>query len=410
MARDLLTDRECRNAKASGKAFGLADGGGLYLRVSPSGAKSWQFRYRNADAKWQTATLGKFPDISLADARERATTARLDAKAGHHLTALARVRRTETATASAMTFEKVKDSWIDSESARRSWTPDYREEVEASLRNHAEALYPLPVASITAAMVYPLLDRVERNAPNMARKVSFRVHAILDHAVITGAMDANTIPRRKHARIDSKNLPAITTLPELGTILRSAEIAEACNGVRRAHALAAFTAQRIGPIVAATWDQFDLETGIWRIPREAMKIKSAARDDFLCPLPPALLQDLRKWHSMRGAQPYVCPAPRDPMTPIVGEALEKFYRRTLGLAGQHSPHSWRSALKTVAKEARRDREIVETQLDHALGGSAEQAYDRSQLLDARRELMTWWEATLTAARDGAQVIPIRGVA
>jgi len=402
MPRELLNDRACRNARADGKPLRLADGGGLYLNVSPSGAKSWQFRYRDAAAKWQTATLGRYPDLSLADARAAASSSRVAAAEGHHLTALARVRRAENSAASAMTFEAVADSWMTFEARRRAWTADYRNEVAASLAKHARALNALPIASITAAHVYPVLDAVERSAPFMASKVAFRVHRILDHAVIIGAMTANTIPRRPRARIAEKNMPAIVSLAELGTILRAAENAEACNGVRRAHALAAFTAQRLGVIVTATWDQFDLAEGTWRIPREAMKVKHAGREDFLCPLPPVLLNDLRKWHSLAGKQLHVCPAPRDPEAHVVGEALEKFYRRTLGLAGQHSPHSWRAALKTLAKEARKDRDAVEAQLDHVLGSRAEAAYDRSQLLDARRELLTWWESELLGARDETQ--------
>jgi integrase len=410
VAEKLLTDRACRNARADSKPIRLADGGGLFLFVSPSGVKSWQLRYRNAADKWQTATLGRYPDVTLADARTRAADARNDAAAGHNLTTLARVRRMDTATASATTFESVAKDWADSESSRRSWTADYRDEVDASLRNHGADLFELPVASITAAMVYPLLDRVERNAPNMARKVSFRVHAILDHAVISGAMPSNTIPRRKHARIDSKNLPAITTLPELGTILRAAENAEACHGVRRAHLLAVFTLQRMTPIVEATWDQFDLDAGTWTIPRDSMKVKSEARADFVCPLPGVLLDDLRKWHSLKGAQRFVCPAPRDPEGRITREAVEKFYRRTLNLAGQHSPHSWRSAFKTVGEEHGKDSHTLEMQLDHVVGSDVARAYDRSARLDARRELVEWWAGKMIAARDGAQVIQIGRVA
>jgi integrase len=409
MAAQLLTDRACRNARADSKPVRLSDGGGLFLYCSPSGVKSWQFRYRNSRDKWQTATLGRYPDVSIADARERAATARNDAKAGHDLTVLALVRKMETATASATTFEAIAKSWMDSEAVRRAWTDDYREEVDASLRNHADDLMRLPVTAITAAIVYPVLDRIEAASPAMARKVSARVHAVLDHAVITGAITLNPVPRRPHARIDSvKNLPAILTLPELGAILRAAEAVDVCRGVKRAHTLAAFLVQRVGEIVGAEWQEFDLEGAIWRIPRERMKRKDAARGPHVIPIPPALLADLSKWKQGDGERArYACPAPRGD-SHVTREALEKFYRRTLDLAGQHSPHSWRSAFSTICHDAGHDHAIVEAQLDHALHGANKVAgaYDRGDRLDARRDLLAWYEASLIAARDGARAIQI----
>jgi len=98
------------------------------------------------------------------------------------------------------------------------------------------------------------------------------------------------------------------------------------------------------------------------------------------------------------------PAPRDDAA-ITREAIEKFYRRGLALTGKHSPHSWRSVLSTWARDAGKDADVIEAQLDHATGTTTQTSYDRASRFDRRRELLVWYEASLIAARDGALVLP-----
>ena len=111
---------------------------------------------------------------------------------------------------------------------------------------------------------------------------------------------------------------------------------------------------------------------------------------------------LAEWRTTDGTDAtYICPAPRDASKPLTEEAVEKFYRRQLELAGKHSPHSWRSAFSTVCRDAGKDGDTIEAQLDHVVGNKVAAAYDRARRLELRRELMAWYEATLIAARDGA---------
>ncbi len=121
----------------------------------------------------------------------------------------------------------------------------------------------------------------------------------------------------------------------------------------------------------------------------------------------ALLATLREWRAADGdSAVYFCPAPRDPSMPITPEGIEKFYRSALDLAGKHSPHSWRSAFSTVAREACKDGDTIELQLDHVVGNKIAAAYDRAKRLQMHRGLLRWYERQLIAARDGAMVINI----
>jgi Arm domain-containing DNA-binding protein len=116
--RQLLTDRHARAAKATTKPYRLADGGGLYLYVAPSGVKSWQYRYRH-DGLPQTATLGKFStEQGLAWARGAAETARNKASSGEHLTRAKAVSKATKRASSKNTFEVVAADWVAGGSPR----------------------------------------------------------------------------------------------------------------------------------------------------------------------------------------------------------------------------------------------------------------------------------------------------
>ena len=95
----------------------------------------------------------------------------------------------------------------------------------------------------------------------------------------------------------------------------------------------------------------------------------------------------------------ICPAPRDIEKPITPEGVEKYYRDVLGLAGKHSPHSWRAAFSTVARDAGKPDDVVKSQLDHQVGNKTDSAYDRAKRLKLRRALLRWYEAQLVSARD-----------
>lgn len=408
MARHLLTDVQVRKARPRAKAYRLRDGDGLFLYVPPSGASSWQFRYK-IDGRSQTLTIGKAATYSLAEARARANEARKLRDDGKHLTTAKRVARANVARDDANTFEAVATSWIR---RRRDapWSATHRLQVQASIDNHLKPLYRLPVSEVNAARVAPILEKVGRRAPLMLEKVRARLHRILDHAVVLGALERNPLPRPEpESNKNRRHFPAVTTLPELGAILRAARAADPCKGIQRAHLLLAFTAQRIAEVVGATWDEFDLQVGMWTIPRSRMKRKDEGRGPHQVPIPPVLLAALREWRKADADDPkMVCPAPRDAKRAITPEGVEKFYRDALQLTGKHSPHSWRSAFSTVAREAGKDGDVIEAQLDHVVGTKVAAAYDRAKRLALRRELMRWYEAQLVSARDGAEVIALVG--
>lgn len=411
MPKELLTAKHVENAKPGPKAYRLRDGDGLFLYVPPSGVNAWQFRYK-LNGVGQSATFGRADRITLAEARAMAEEARKQVAQGLHLTTEKRLTKARVIAATAATFGEYAEAWVETEYRRARWTPDYREEVAASIKNHLSDLALLPVAGITAAIAAPVLRRSEHRAPDMAKKVRQRLRGILDQAVEDGLIPHNPLPasRRHKGGTKRRHMPALLARKDVGHVLRAAEAAELSRGVRRAHLLSTVTVQRIGEIVPAEWAEFDLENATWAVPRSRMKRKDEDRGDHIVPLPRYLLAELKEWRRIDGESAvYVCPAPKG-IGSITREAVEKFYRRGLGLSGKHSPHSWRSVFSTWCREAGKDGDVIEAQLDHVIGSRVQASYDRAKRLDLRRDLLAWYETELLAARDGAEVIPLRRAA
>jgi integrase len=404
MAKHKLDTLTITNAKPDDKAYRLLDGSGLFLLVSTTGVKSWQFRYK-LDGKHQTATLGRFPRVTLKQARDAAEKARDLADEGRHVTVEKKLNKAINTAAAKNTFGELAKSWLKVRARRDRWTPGYVREATNSIENHLSDLNGLPVSKITAALCAPMLAKVERSAPDMERKVRQRLRAIFDYAVELGLTTGNPIPSVRRRRLERRHFPAVLQPAGVGAILRAAEASDVCRGVKRGHLMLAFTAQRVGEIVGADWTEFDLKAGTWTIPRARMKRKEVERGDHVIPLPPGLLAQVKEWHRIDGdGRNFVCPAPRGD-DPVTREAVEKFYRRGLNLSGQHSPHSWRSVFSTWARDAGKDADAVEAQLDHATGSTTETSYDRSKRIERRRALLAWHESALIAARDGAAVLP-----
>jgi integrase len=209
--------------------------------------------------------------------------------------------------------------------------------------------------------------------------------------------------------------PALLTFPELGDVLRRAEISNLSSAVRLAHRLIAFTCVRISNATAARWDQFDLDAAVptWTIDREEMKVKTSESRTHAhrVVLPAQIRADLDRWREVqpKDAQ-YVFPGNqgRDHLT---REAIEKALRVTLELDGKHSPHGWRAAFSTRAREDTDfAKELIDLTLDHVHASETALAYDRGQRLEKRIELMKWWGDALSQAERGCVVVPLRSVA
>lgn len=155
-----LTDLDVKNVKGTDKPRKLADGGGMFLLINPDGARYWRMRYRFAGTE-RLLAFGKYPQISLAEARTKRTTARQQIKAGIDPAQAKRIEKKNKATEAANTFEAVAREWHGN--MLTAWQPRTAKNVMDRLEKD---VFPLigkqPIASIMAPVVLDMLRQVEK--------------------------------------------------------------------------------------------------------------------------------------------------------------------------------------------------------------------------------------------------------
>jgi len=385
----------------------LADGGGLYLFIPPAGSANWRVKYR-IEGKEKIYSVGPYPLVSLAAARVALGEVKAQLLENKDAVAERRVNRAEAAAGSDNTFKAVAQEWLTMK--QREWSAvHYTKSARAFERDIYPAFGNLPIARITPAIVAKAIEDIhKRDVLETATRILQHLNRVFRYAQAKGLCRDNPagpareiLPRKK----DTGRMPALLELTALGDILRRAEMARLSPSVRMAHRLCAFTAARIGNVVNAEWREFHLdEQPVWIIPRAKMKV--ATRDiDHRVPLGPEIAAELRQWQSVFGRKGYVFPSPAGGNY-IGRESIEKVYRVTLGLEGKHSPHGWRSAFSTLARDNCFARDVVELALDHAHDNEVARAYDRGERFTQRVELFNWWGEQLAAAQRGARVIPL----
>jgi integrase len=405
-----LSDKACK-AFAAQKPHGkkLSDGGGLHLLITPSGSASWRIKYR-IEGKEKTYSIGNYPDVSLAAARIELGEVKTLLREHKDPVTERRVNRAASAASADDTFRAIAQDWLTMK--QKEWSAGhYTKSARAFERDIYPALGNLPIASITPAIVAKAVEDIhKRDVLETATRILQHLNGVFRYAQAKGLCRDNAaaparelLPRKK----DTGRMPALLDWNSLGDILRRAEAARLSPSVRMAHRLCAFTAMRIGNVVDAEWKEFHLDDvqPVWVIPRKKMKV--ATRDiDHRVPLSPEISDELRRWREMFGGKGFVFPSPQGGKH-IGRESIEKVYRVTLGLNGKHSPHGWRSAFSTLARDNGFARDVVELALDHAHDNEVARAYDRGERFDDRVKLFQWWGKQLSGAQRGATVIPLK---
>lgn len=409
----MLTDKALK-AFVAQKAHGkkLSDAGGLYLLILPSGSAAWRIKYR-IEGKEKTYAIGTYPAITLAAARTELAGVKALLRENKDPVTQRRINHAETSASSDNTFKAVAQNWLAMK--QKEWSAGhYTKSARAFERDIYPALGNLPIASITPAMVAKAVEDIhKRDVLETATRILQHLNGVFRYAQAKGLCRDNPalparelLPRKK----DTGRMPALLDWTSLGDILRRAEAARLSPSVRMAHRLCAFTAMRIGNVVDAEWKEFHLddEHPVWIIPRKKMKVTT--RDiDHRVPLSPEITDELRRWREMFGGKGFVFPSPQGGKH-IGRESIEKVYRVTLGLNGKHSPHGWRSAFSTLARDNGFARDAVELALDHAHDNEVARAYDRGERFDDRVKLFQWWGKQLASAQRGATVIPLKSKA
>jgi integrase len=390
------------------------DGGGLYLRVTPEGARNWVLRFM-LDRRPRWMGLGPLALYGLQEARAKALDAR---RKRHDGVDPIEARRAERArqrldAAKAITFRQCAEAYINAH--RAGWRNDkHAGQWTATLFSYA---YPtigaLPVQAVDTGLVLKVLEPIWTVKPETASRLRGRLESILDFAKVREYRDGEN-PARWRGHLD-KLLPARSKVREVEhhAALPYAELSAFLVALREQEGIAAralefaiLTAARTGEVIGARWNEIDLLDKTWTVPAARMK----ARREHRVPLSARALTILDEMKAARhgdASDTFVFPG-RKPRTPLSNMAFLMLLRR-MG-HGTLTAHGFRATFKTWASERTSvQNQIVEASLAHVIGDKVEQAYRRGDLFEKRRRLMQQWAAfcVTTPAGDAQKVVPLR---
>jgi integrase len=367
-----------------------ADGGGLYLSVSPNGGRRWVFLYR-WHGKPTEIGFGSARDVTLARARELARQARSNLAEGLN-------PKDARKPSGGATFGECADRVIDA--MRPSWRNEkHAAQWKMTLQKYAAPLRPLPVDKIGTDDVLSVLKPLWNAKPETASRLRGRIERVLDAAKARGLRSGENparwrghldqlLPKRQRLTRGHHAAMAYADVPAFIKDLQSRQATAAL-----ALEFAILTAARSGEVLGARWDEFDLDRAIWTVPAERMK---AAREHRV-PLSPRPLRIVTELEDSRTSD-FVFPGQK-PDRPLSGMSLEMVLRR-MKIEGA-TVHGFRSSFRDWAAECTNfPNEVCEAALAHVIENKAEAAYRRGDLFEKRRKLMDAWAAYCATPKTG----------
>ena len=412
----MLTDPACKQAicPQDKTRLRLADAGGLYLEVTPTGSKRWFVKYRFA-GKEKRLALGSYPEVTLKSARDGREAARKTRAAGTDPVQERKQDQANKQTTSASTYETVAREFHAIQAAAK-WSSGH---ASKWLRTQELYLFPqigtLPLSSIRAAAVLKALRKVEaKGIVNTAHELRTMAGQVFRHGVVTERCEKNPIADLKDALTAHhvKHFAAVLDPVEAGGLLRAIDGYGGHPATRAALQLSALLFQRPGNIRAMEWAWLNLDAGMLTIPAQSMKLKTKAKVNgrpHLVPLARQAVAILRALGPLTGHLRYVFPGARDHSIPMSDGTVNAALRRLDFGSDDHVAHGFRAMARTMLAEriSGISPELVEAQLGHAKTGANPGAYDRAEYAEQRRLMMQTWADFLDQLRAGAQIIPIK---
>jgi integrase len=402
----MLTDARVRALRV-GRA---SDGRGLYVIVLPSGTKSWRYDFRwpkKADGKRQTLCLGQYPEITLAEARERHLEARKALDQGKNPAHLKQRSKIELAQRGTDTFKAIAEDWYNSREAHRSqsWRSNYRRWLD-------EIVYPavgaLPLTEVQPAHVLALLKQVS-HIPASAEIIRRMMAMIFDYGILQLRAPTGFNPAR--ALRGAVVAPAPVNNPwlkrtEIPTFLKKIDYCDSSRTIQLAIWLLAHTFVRKMELLNAKWSEIDMDRAEWLIPAERMK----GGQVHLVPLSSQVVTMLCELKGLAGSSEFVFPVQRSSRTPLSHSVLNKVFYR-MGYANKLTPHGLRATASSALNEAGWRPDVIEKQLSHIEGNTVRRSYNHTDYLPERRKMMQSWSDTLDILAAGtSNVTPIKAAA
>jgi integrase len=402
-----LTDMRVKNAKPKAKPYKLADGGGLYLEVTPSGSKLWRMKFMQSSGKESRLSFGAYPEVGLTQARAARAAARqlkaTDVDPGQ----AKRDVKLAKAAAALNSFEAIARQWLAKTAAERAGSTQTKNTTWLE-KNIFPEIGSMPISTLKPRDVLGALQKIEaRGAIESAHKIKQICGQIFRFAVASGLAerDVTTDLRDALAAVPEAHYAAITDPKQVAELLRAIYTYTGHPYATAALKLAPMLFQRPGELRSMEWVEIDWDKAEWNIPASKMKMKVA----HLVPLPTQALELLRGIQAISGHAKYVFPSVRTGAR-CMSENTINVALRSMGYPKEvMTGHGFRAMARTIMDEVLDERvDLIEHQLAHAVKDPNGRAYNRTAHLPARRKMMQRWADYLDKLRAGAEQISLRG--
>ncbi|AEG11679.1 integrase family protein [Shewanella baltica OS183] len=400
MARNTnkLTAKTVVNAKPKDKPYRLSDGGGLYLYVRSAAAVSWEFRYiRPSTSKPTYFGLGSYPDVSLAEARERALIARKQVADAIDPQLLKVENKLKASTENAQTLKHIAQMWMDAKQGSIK-----AKTIEGNWRKLELYAFPklggIAVSKLTAPMAIAALKPLEQKGRlETVKRTAQLLNEIMSYSVNSGLIHSNPLSGIREVFRKSKVEHMKALKPhELTELLQTVATANLQLTTRCLIEWQLHTMARPNEAAGTRWDEIDLEAKLWVIPETRMKMKR----EHVIPLTEHMIAILEAIKPISGHCEFVFPSSKDPKKHTDSETINKALGR-MGFKGRTTAHGLRSLASTTLNEQGFDADVIEAALAHVDKNQIRSAYNRTTYLERRMKLMDWWSNHIASAAIGS---------
>jgi len=392
-----LSAVQVKQAKPKDKTYKLSDGHGLNLEVRSNGSKYWRLAYRY-NKKQKTLALGVYPIVTLKKARNLTLEAK---RLLHDGIDPGLAKQQKKAELKHSTFTPIAEEWYQKEEGR--WSKDHSERVWQTIKADAlPYLGNIPITEIKTRDVLHVIRQIEdRGALDVASRVKQRISAIFRYAIQTGYADFNPVDALKDVirgrKVQHRKSLRLEQLP---VYLNTLDDYPGYLLTRYALKMITYTFVRPGELRSAEWKDIDLQKGIWRIPAEKMKMD----EEHIVPLAKQVVELLENIKELTGGYDLVFPGSHDFRKPMSENTLTFAIRKRLGFDA--TAHGFRTTASTILNETGYRIDVIERQLAHSERNKVRAAYNRSQYLAERSEMMQWYADYLDGLKAGVDVVPI----
>lgn len=397
-----LTNVALMALKPKEKSYKRADGRGLYIEVMPSGSKLWRLKYHLYGVE-KRQSFGRYPEVSLADARKLREEAKALLSAGKDPAIERRQAKLVAALSAETTFDSVAREFIEKMAAEgRAQTT-----IEKNLwyLEQIKVLKPLPVGQIRPADVLAALKRIEAKGKyETARRCRSFASRVFRFAVATlrAENDPAAVLRGALRTPMVKHHAAFEKPEQVAGLLRAIDEYEGSLITRLAMQIAPHVMARPGELRMANWQEFNLEKAEWRIPAERMKM----RKPHLVPLSRQVIAYLRELAPLTGPTGFVFPAFHTWKRPMSENTMNQALRRMGYTKDEMTAHGWRSTASTLLNECGKwNADAIERSLAHTERNAVRGAYNRGSYWNERVDMHQWWSDYLDQLRNGGEVVP-----